>query len=103
MSEEEFYRPYRDIAQLRARARDLLGVSEDAGADEIRRAFHALALRGHPDVTGGAGNFANLVNAYLVLTRPDPRGFPLESAAGSSLPSMDSEEYLAWWKKRFGP
>jgi curved DNA-binding protein CbpA len=33
----------------RARAARLLGISEDAGGDEVRRAFRRAALRLHPD------------------------------------------------------
>lgn len=32
---------------------DILGVSEDASADEIKKAFKKLAVQHHPDKPGG--------------------------------------------------
>ncbi|MBI5016191.1 MAG: DnaJ domain-containing protein [Deltaproteobacteria bacterium] len=102
--DDAFLRPYRDIDELRARARRVLGVSADASPEEVTRVFRSLARERHPDVVGPGGDFAGLVNAYLVLTRPDPRGFPVEDPPDR--PARDPEtleEYLAWWKERFGP
>ena len=48
---------------------DVLGVSPDAGADEIKRAYRQLARRYHPDISGderGAA-FAEVSLAYDVL------------------------------------
>ena len=54
---------------------DVLGVSPDAGADEIKRAYRQLARRYHPDISGddrGAA-FLELSRAYTVLRDPDRR------------------------------
>src|SRR5688572_19400287 len=51
---------------------DVLGVSADAGADEIKRAYRQLARRYHPDISGddrGAA-FLELANAYEILRDP---------------------------------
>jgi len=51
---------------------DVLGVSHDAGADEIKRAYRQLARRYHPDISGddrGAA-FIELARAYDVLRDP---------------------------------
>ena len=51
---------------------DVLGVSADAGAEEIKRAYRQLARRYHPDISGddrGAA-FLELARAYEVLRDP---------------------------------
>jgi hypothetical protein len=60
------------------RARALLGVDNDAGSDEIRRAFRAQALRNHPDRGGDRVEFELMVLAFATLqhvevTPPAPR------------------------------
>jgi molecular chaperone DnaJ len=51
---------------------DVLGVSPDAGADEIKRAYRQLARRYHPDISGDdrAVAFLEAARAYEVLTDP---------------------------------
>ena len=54
-----------------------LGVSQDAGLEEIRRAFRREALRWHPDRNPGdpaaAGRFKAAARAYEVLRDPEKR------------------------------
>jgi DnaJ-class molecular chaperone len=55
---------------------DVLGVSQGASGEEIRRAFRALALHCHPDVCAGpdAGRrFREISDAYDVLHDPVTR------------------------------
>jgi DnaJ-class molecular chaperone len=54
---------------------DVLGVSPDAGADEIKRAYRQLARRYHPDISGEerASAFLELARAYDVLGDPVKR------------------------------
>jgi len=50
---------------------EILGVSKQAGADEIKRAFRNLARKHHPDVnkeTGAADKFKEINEAYQVLS-----------------------------------
>ncbi len=49
---------------------DVLGVSPDAGADEIRRAYRQLARRYHPDISGDdrAVAFVEAARAHHVIT-----------------------------------
>jgi len=49
------------------RARIVLGVANDAGPHDIRRAFRARALVTHPDHGGDGGTFAELVAALDAL------------------------------------
>lgn len=54
---------------------DVLGVSADAGAEEIKRAYRQLARRYHPDISGddrGAA-FLEVSRAYEVLRNPSRR------------------------------
>ena len=46
----------------------LLGLSEGAGHEEIRRAFHALAKQHHPDKGGDVAKFRDLMSAYRFLS-----------------------------------
>ena len=53
----------------------VLGVSQDAGADEIKRAYRQLARRYHPDISGEDRGtaFLELARAYDVLRDPTRR------------------------------
>jgi hypothetical protein len=51
------------------RARNVLGVNADAGPDEIRRAFRALALASHPDHGGDRRTFSEVLAAFETLRR----------------------------------
>ena len=54
---------------------DVLGVSADAGAEEIKRAYRQLARRYHPDISGDERGtaFLELARAYEVLSDPHRR------------------------------
>jgi molecular chaperone DnaJ len=54
---------------------EVLGVSPDAGADEIKRAYRQLARRYHPDISGDdrATAFLEASRAYEILTNPASR------------------------------
>jgi molecular chaperone DnaJ len=54
---------------------DVLGVSPDAGADEIKRAYRQLARRYHPDISGDERGtaFLEAAHAYEVLHDPHRR------------------------------
>lgn len=56
---------------------ELLGVSESAGADEIRKAFRRLARKYHPDVNPGdraaETRFKEINEAHEVLSDPNKR------------------------------
>ena len=54
------------------RARNVLGVSDDAGPDEIRRAFRAQAHAHHPDHGGDASTFGLMKDAFEALRFAPP-------------------------------
>ena len=54
----------------------ILGVSSDAGTDDIRKSFQKLARQYHPDINKEAGaeeKFKEISEAYAVLSDPDKR------------------------------
>jgi len=64
------------VAGLRRDYYEVLGVSRDAGAEAIRKAFHAHARTWHPDVAEGPDaekRFRELAEAYAVLSDIDSR------------------------------
>lgn len=56
---------------------EVLGVSRDADADEIKKAYRKLAFEYHPDRNGGSkeaeAKFREATEAYEVLRDPDKR------------------------------
>ncbi len=54
--------------------RQVLGVSNDASMDDIKKAFKKLAVQHHPDKGGDPAKFKEINNAYLALTKGDTHG-----------------------------
>lgn len=56
---------------------DVLGISRDAGIDEIKKAYRKLAVKYHPDRNAGnseaEGRFKEATEAYEVLGDPEKR------------------------------
>jgi curved DNA-binding protein CbpA len=56
---------------------DLLGVSRDADADTLKRAYRRMARQYHPDInkdSGAEDRFKEIGRAYEVLSDPQTRG-----------------------------
>ena len=81
------------------RARRLLGLGERATLGEIKRAYHRLSKRYHPDTGGGddPAMMYKLTAAYELLMRHcEQYRFPL---APEDNQIYDAED---WWMERFG-
>lgn len=52
---------------------ELLGVSQTASDEEIKKAYKKLAMKHHPDRGGDEKTFKDLSKAYDVLSTPDKR------------------------------
>jgi curved DNA-binding protein len=52
---------------------EVLGVKEDASADEIKKAFKKLARKHHPDAGGDEARFKDVSEAYEVLSDKEKR------------------------------
>ncbi len=53
---------------------NILGVSKDAGQEEIKKAYRKLAHKHHPDKGGDEEKFKKINEAYQVLSDEDKRG-----------------------------
>ncbi len=52
---------------------EILGVSQDASEDQIKKAFRQLAVKYHPDAGGNEEDFKPISQAYEVLSDPKKR------------------------------
>ncbi len=71
------------------RARFVLGVTADAGPDEIRRAFRSLAFATHPDHGGDASRFAEVHAAFDTLSAHPPAARPRRPFLTPAAPRVD--------------
>ena len=76
---------------------DVLGVPEDASADDLRRAYRRLVLRYHPDRNQGdpaaAEAFLEVQRAYNALEKKDPgAGFDAERVAAQMQRAAEEAE-----------
>ncbi|KAF8349008.1 hypothetical protein F5887DRAFT_948736 [Amanita rubescens] len=77
---------------------ELLGVEETASADDIKRAFRRLALIHHPDknhddIEGATKRFAEIQQAYEVLSDDQERAW-YDSHRASLVPEPDADSVL---------
>ncbi len=53
---------------------EVLGIAKTANQDEIKKAFHKLAHKYHPDKGGDEKKFKEINEAYQVLSNAEKRG-----------------------------
>lgn len=100
------------LAEAEQTARRILGVSEDAGRDEVRRAWLRICRDSHPDKQGddeATNRFLAAQAAYEFLADGTPSRRLFEQAEGepAELRSGDYNVdnpwgYLLWWRDRYG-
>ncbi|MFZ5646113.1 MAG: J domain-containing protein [Bacillota bacterium] len=96
--------------ELEKRARNILGVPDDADKDQIRLAFRQLAKQCHPDTNGGdmtaTDKFKLVSEAYEILTRDKNRGkhslIKEDASASNDGTYKDDKKYWEWWKEKYG-
>jgi curved DNA-binding protein len=77
-----------DAVMSPRRARELLGVSAEASAGDLRAAFRDACKAAHPDRPGGdAARFRAVVEAYHILQRPTDEAKPPPRASQSRRPA----------------
>lgn len=81
---------------------DVLGVPKDASRDEIKKAFHALAKKYHPDFNkdnpSAKRKFQELREAYEILQDPGKREQYDMNKTGST--RSDDAEYASWGRQQ---
>lgn len=87
-------------------AATLLQLGKTATLGEIKRAYHRLSKRHHPDVAQGepaadGRQMYRLTAAYELLKRHcETFRFPLQAPEGE--PEYDPYDPQQWWQARFG-
>jgi len=92
---------------LEKRARQVLGVSPEAGAQAIKKAYRRLARQYHPDCHADdkltIKKFMLITEAYEYLLRHKLPGRNSLLAAGVTLENEDADKrYARWWMEHFG-
>jgi hypothetical protein len=88
---------------VKSRYRKVLGVSKDAGEEEIKRAYRRLALQFHPDRNkdpGAETKFKEINEAYAILSgkqsEPVAVAAPRARRTGRDMTDWASEVMGVW-------
>ena len=58
----------------------ILGVSRNASEEEVKKAYHKLAMKYHPDKGGDEEKFKQINEAYAILTGKDDDGYQQDTS-----------------------
>lgn len=101
------------LAEAERTARRILGVGQDAGRDEVRRAWLRVCRHSHPDKRQDDDEArdrflaARAAYEFLVDGTPSRRLFEQADGESAELRSGDYNVenrwgYLLWWRDRYG-
>jgi DnaJ family protein A protein 2 len=82
---------------------DVIGVSRDASADEIKKAYRKLALVNHPDKGGDPDKFKEIQNAYDILEDPQRRSLYDMTGSEADIPEQSGGFPFGPGGMPFGP
>lgn len=95
-------------ADTKKKARNILGVPDEADIKEIRRAYRELAKKYHPDINPNdkslSEKFILITEAFEILCgfKNDGRHGILKEDDNRVFEEFnDNKSYWDWWKKRF--
>ena len=96
-------------AEIKKKARNILGVSEQADINIIRDAYRELAKKYHPDRNSEdqslPDKFILITEAYEILCgdkNARSYGILKDQADQTYAPACNERSYWEWWKERFG-
>jgi len=93
--------------ELEKKARMILGVSWDAGIDEIKKAYWLLAMEYHPDRNPGdrelIERFKVISEAYEILSKNKNQRTHaiLKTDTDFIREDKNKRTYLKWWREMF--
>lgn len=73
----------------------ILGVTKDAGPDEIKKAYRSLASKHHPDKGGDTKKFQEIQEAYATLSDPQKKA-QYDNPAPQGFSSFGQDPFGGW-------
>ena len=110
MNEHDFQKQANEHTRREKLARKILGLDENAGLAEIKKAYWLLAMKYHPDKNPGdresLRKFQNIRNAYEFLTGIDEGGeLEQKDETGENISEKYETEnswgYFLWWRDKY--
>ena len=111
MQDRDWQADLRLLQRRERKARQILGVSDSAGAGKIKRAWRKLSLQHHPDNNGGSleshREFIRVNCAYMFLTEGkgceelDSGHFVDKEVTDGKYRLDNPWGYFAWWREKY--
>jgi DnaJ-class molecular chaperone len=107
--ERDFKEEFEEKQRKRKLALKILGITEDTSIDDIRDAYHYLALQNHPDKNPKdktlVKKFININNAYEFIIKgsgqPQAEEDQIQSDEESKYNLRNGWGYYNWWKGKY--